>query len=412
MSEQLYVPVDQIHSTSNVRLDEALDDGFVDSIKTHGVLTPVLLERNDAGFNLISGHRRVAAARKIGLTQVPALLTEAGAGSDRIVLQLVENIQRRELDPIEEALAYQNLANEGVQQKDIATMVGVTQPHISRRISLLKLSDAIQNKVRNGSVDVNTAVDLAKIRDHTVQDALVKDGCREHQVNMALKRQAAEDELEKFIKKATNKVEFSDRPDLMDYVVFGRYYTLADYQKAALPEDQITVAGHDYDMKPCFIVYVPKGGTKVVDPEEQARKDAAKIEREANRERQSHLKTIVAKATAKDVMTMAASLLFDRLVTANTAGKISKLLDLNPEVGGYQTKQKKVDPTTGEISGEVVVTDYTKLVTDWYSQSPKGAVQALMAAIVVNYDGTDLVEEYLKEKGVPTVAELIESATD
>lgn len=412
MSELLFIPLDQIHSTGNVRMDEELDESFLASIKSLGVLTPITVETNDAGFNLVAGHRRVAAARAAGITQVPAQLIDAGSPQDRIVLQLVENIQRSDLDPIEEALAYQNLANEKLQQKEIADRVGVTQPHISKRLSLLRLSDSIQNKIRNGQLDVNLAVELAKIKDHSVQDRLVKEDAPAHRIEMALRRQREEDELAKFINRVQQNVEFHEAPDLRNHRVFGEYGTLKEYQAADIPEDAVTVAATSYDGKPCFRVYVPTYGNSIVDPaEKDETKIKARAEREASRERDQHLKAIVAKAAAKDTVSLAAAFLFDRLVSYQTARRISVLLDLDPNVGGYVTEERLApDPTTGEVKTRKSV-DYTKLVTDWYSQGAKESVQALMAAIIVGYDGMPQLEAYLVEKGVPTVKELLEAQT-
>lgn len=408
MSELLFIPVDQIHSTGNVRLDEQLDEAFMQSIVDHGIRQPINVEPNGEGFNLVDGHRRLAAARAAGLTQVPAFVTDPTDAKDRTILQLVSNLQRQDLDPIEEALAFSALSNEGVQQKEIAERVGVTQPHVSKRVSLLKLSDSLQNRVRVGTLDVNLAVELAKVRDHAVQEKLASENSlSEHRVAMALKRQKEEDNLAKFIKQATSKgAPVDTETDLTGYRRLEDYATYEDLAKANLPEDAIVRATTDWDGKPCLRAYVPTYGNSIEDPEaKDEKKVQSKLLREATKERESHLKTIVAKAGVKDVTSLAAAFLFDRLVTANSARKISVLLDLDP--APYAKEEPITDYATGEVKSRKTV-DYTKLVTDWYNQGPKESVQALMAAIVVHYEGQSQLEEYLVEKGVPTIDDLLE----
>jgi ParB/RepB/Spo0J family partition protein len=158
------VSVDDIlPSDDNPRADLELDDEFVASIAEHGILQPLLLTPNGEGFDIVAGHRRYAAAVKVGLPSVPAVLT-AAVGQGAEVLRLVENLQRRDLTPVDEARAYHRLVKvHGLSQADVATQVGRNQGHVSKRLKMLTLGEEGLEQVLNGNLSVELAVDLARM---------------------------------------------------------------------------------------------------------------------------------------------------------------------------------------------------------------------------------------------------------
>jgi ParB family chromosome partitioning protein len=122
---------------------EALQE-LIDSIRQHGIIQPLIVRQVGARFELIAGERRWRAAQEIGLTQVPVIIRSA---SDLEVLEisLIENLQRADLNPIEEAQGYARLANEfGMRQEDIALKVGRSRAAVANAMRLLDLHPQVQ----------------------------------------------------------------------------------------------------------------------------------------------------------------------------------------------------------------------------------------------------------------------------
>lgn len=126
--------------------EENLDE-LVDSIREHGVIQPLIVREVDGNYELIAGERRWRASTKLGLDEVPVILRDA---SDRDVLEmaLIENLQREDLDPLEEAEAYDRLAKDfGLKQEEIARRVGKNRATVSNSIRLLDLDKEVQTLV-------------------------------------------------------------------------------------------------------------------------------------------------------------------------------------------------------------------------------------------------------------------------
>jgi ParB family transcriptional regulator, chromosome partitioning protein len=135
---------------------EALQE-LVDSIKQHGIIQPLIVRPVDGKHELIAGERRWRAAQSAGLSEVPVIVRTA---SDRDVLEMsiIENIQRAELNPIEEAQAYARLANEfGLRQEDIALKVGRSRAAVANSLRLLDLHPQVQSWVTQGLLSVGHA---------------------------------------------------------------------------------------------------------------------------------------------------------------------------------------------------------------------------------------------------------------
>lgn len=141
------------------------------SLIANGMVQPVVVVPADPGrYQLVAGHRRVAAARLAGLPTIPALirhdLTPAYGGDHaarRAAAQAVENLQRTDLNPLEQARAFRRLVDAGWKQERIAAAAGVNQGHVSKRLSLLKLGDDAQAAVATGTIAVEDAVELARL---------------------------------------------------------------------------------------------------------------------------------------------------------------------------------------------------------------------------------------------------------
>ncbi len=118
---------------------DALAD-LVDSIRSHGVIQPVTVRRSRLGFELISGERRVRASRIAGLEEIPAYVIDVDTDLKMLELAIVENVQRKDLNPIEEAESYHRLIEEcGLRQEDVAERIAKDRTTVSNFLRLLKL---------------------------------------------------------------------------------------------------------------------------------------------------------------------------------------------------------------------------------------------------------------------------------
>ncbi len=122
------------------------------SIREHGVLQPVLVTETLEGYQLIAGERRVRAARLAGLERIPALVRQL-ADRDQLEVALVENVQRADLDPIDEALAYRQLIDEfGLTQERVAERVGKARATVANTLRLLELHPSVQAAIGEGRI--------------------------------------------------------------------------------------------------------------------------------------------------------------------------------------------------------------------------------------------------------------------
>ncbi|OGH66315.1 MAG: hypothetical protein A3B90_01295 [Candidatus Magasanikbacteria bacterium RIFCSPHIGHO2_02_FULL_41_13] len=144
--------------------EEELED-LVQSIKEHGVLQPITVtEKEDGGYEIIAGERRFRACQRAGLATVPALVRTVNR-QEKLEIALIENIQRENLNPIEEAFAYKRLMSQFyLTQEQVAQKVGKSRPVIANTIRLLDLPDKIQNALMDGSLSTGKARAILSLR--------------------------------------------------------------------------------------------------------------------------------------------------------------------------------------------------------------------------------------------------------
>jgi ParB family chromosome partitioning protein len=131
--------------------------GLADSIKNHGIVQPLLVRRRGERYELVAGERRWRAAKMAGLSRVPIIVKEI-LDQDLLEIALIENIQREDLNPIEEAQAYRNLIDTvGLTQDALAGRLGRDRSYITNYIRLLRLPDDIQQLVREGKLSTGHA---------------------------------------------------------------------------------------------------------------------------------------------------------------------------------------------------------------------------------------------------------------
>jgi ParB family chromosome partitioning protein len=159
-----------------VRWDDEQLDSLATSIREHGIIQPILVTRRGTTkpFQIIAGERRWRAAQRAGLTSVPILVREA-TPSQILELALVENIQRADLNPIEEALAYRQLTVEfGLKQSEVAERVGKSRPAIANAIRLLSAPESIREAVANELISAGHARALLAIEDPVTQEQVLQ----------------------------------------------------------------------------------------------------------------------------------------------------------------------------------------------------------------------------------------------
>jgi ParB family chromosome partitioning protein len=148
--------------------DSMLDD-LMDSIKQHGIIQPLIVRKVGKKLELIAGERRWRASKRLKLSEVPVIIREV---TDRDVLEmaLIENLQREDLNPIEEAAGYVRLSKEfGLKQDKIAQRVGKSRASVANAMRLLDLPDSIQNYLSDSLISVGHAKAILSIKDKKAQ---------------------------------------------------------------------------------------------------------------------------------------------------------------------------------------------------------------------------------------------------
>ncbi|GAB4115502.1 MAG: ParB/RepB/Spo0J family partition protein [Candidatus Caldatribacteriota bacterium] len=233
-----------------------------ESIKKHGIIQPVVVRETATGYELIAGERRLRAAKELGLDKIPAIIRRV-SNEKSLEISLVENIQREDLNPIEQALALQRLGEEfKLTQQELAEVTGKSRPLISNTIRLLKLDPGIQKYIEEGKISFGHAKLLLGIEEEEKQrliseriikeelsvratEKLIKSIDRQEKIPFKVKRitlenfPEAEEKLREILKTKVNisfdgkrgkiEIEFYDRQELK------RIFNLM--LKAFLPEN-------------------------------------------------------------------------------------------------------------------------------------------------------------------------------
>lgn len=173
----LQVPVENIvpnpEQPRQVFEIEALQE-LSDSIKDKGVLQPlVATELGDGNYELIAGERRLQASKLAGLKTVPVVVKQAGNAMEKLELALIENIQRRDLNPMEKAVSFKKLREEfHLTQEEVAKKLGKTRSSIANTLRLLELPEEIQNAIKEGKISEGHARSILAIKDPEKQKLL------------------------------------------------------------------------------------------------------------------------------------------------------------------------------------------------------------------------------------------------
>jgi len=193
----LLCPVDAIEPNPNQpRRDfgEMELNEMAESVRENGVITPLVVTRTERGYQIIAGERRWRAAQRAGLDRVPVVVREATA-TESLELAIIENIHRKDLNPIEEALAYQRLLEEiGTTQETLGKRLGKDRSTIANLLRLLTLPPLIQKDVIDGRLSMGHARVIAGIKAGSEQMALrdlaIKKGLSVRQLEALAQRRA------------------------------------------------------------------------------------------------------------------------------------------------------------------------------------------------------------------------------
>ena len=179
-----YLPVSQIvpnRAQPRVRFEEGALGELADSIRRYGVLQPLTVRRKGGGgFELVAGERRLRAARMAGLQEVPCLVA-AVSEEDSALLALIENIQRRDLNYMEEAAALQKLiALYGLSQEKVAEKLGKSQSAVANKLRLLRLSEPCAQMLLENGLTERHARALLRIEDEEARRAALRHIAQRH----------------------------------------------------------------------------------------------------------------------------------------------------------------------------------------------------------------------------------------
>ncbi len=145
------------------------------SIQERGIIQPITVRRIAGGYQLISGERRMRAARSAGLQKIPAYIIRVATNEEMLELALIENLQREHLNPIEIAISYRRLIEEcSFTQEEVSQRIGKDRSTVTNMLRLLKLPETIQNAVRKGELSGGHARAIAGLEDTASQLAIFK----------------------------------------------------------------------------------------------------------------------------------------------------------------------------------------------------------------------------------------------
>ncbi len=165
---------------------------LADSIREKGVIQPVVVRRDRTGYQLIAGERRLRAAKEAGLETVPAILLDVGSDQEMMEISLIENVQREDLNPIEEAKAYRALMESCfLTQEEVAQKVGKNRSTVTNTLRLLHLAEEVRNALQEKKISMGHARALLGLEDDRMQANLcrktISDGLSVRQVERLVK---------------------------------------------------------------------------------------------------------------------------------------------------------------------------------------------------------------------------------
>ncbi len=193
---------------------EALSE-LAASIKQYGILQPIMVQKNGDMYEIIAGERRWRAAKEAGLKEVPVIVRDYDK-QKIIEISIIENIQRENLNPIEEAMAYQCLMEEyGLKHDELADKVSKNRSTITNSMRLLRLSENIQQMIIDGKISTGHAKVLLSVENKEEQEKIAAE---------LISKSLSVRELEKLVKKYIKPRKKKENKETIDYSLFYKEY--------------------------------------------------------------------------------------------------------------------------------------------------------------------------------------------
>ena len=181
---------------------------LADSIRTHGVLQPVILRKSIKGYDIVAGERRCRASRLAGMEKVPAIVKEL-SDDDMMELAIIENLQREDLNPLEEAMSYRQLMEKrGLTQAETAERLGRSRPYIANMLRILNLPAAVKKLINDKKLSGAHGRTLLGLKDPLAQEEAAKKAVAEDMSVRALEQYVRSMQLTKKKKTANDKPKF------------------------------------------------------------------------------------------------------------------------------------------------------------------------------------------------------------
>ncbi|MCK5761578.1 MAG: ParB/RepB/Spo0J family partition protein [Candidatus Izimaplasma sp.] len=192
---------------------------LANSIKEHGIFQPIILKPSSKGYTLVAGERRVKAARMAGLYKIPAIIRDYNS-KYLSELAILENLQREDLTPIEEAIAFQKaIFNLKYTHEELGRKIGKSRVYVTNIIGLLNLPASVINDVNLGNITMGHARSLSKLKDHNLvidlRDRIIRENLTVRDIERIIRNLSKEkehpivsnDDLQKAEKKLFNKID-------------------------------------------------------------------------------------------------------------------------------------------------------------------------------------------------------------
>lgn len=233
------IPLEEIRSNPyqpRKSFNEESIKELADSIKEYGIVQPIIVKKAVKGYELIAGERRTKAARVAGLEAIPAIIKEFD-DQEMMEIALVENIQREDLNPIDEAKAYENIINMNhMTQDEFARRFGKSRSHVTNMLGLLKLPGATKKLVEENKISMGHARSLSKLSDETLVNELADKIITENLSVRDLEHMISESDLPK-----NNKITRKSDEKNMHYSIYEKIMREKIGSKVKIKENKIEI---------------------------------------------------------------------------------------------------------------------------------------------------------------------------
>ncbi|WP_058486392.1 nucleoid occlusion protein [Defluviitalea phaphyphila] len=246
-----FIPVDKIRPNPyqpRKNFDKKALEELTNSIKEYGVMQPITVRMiGNSSYELVAGERRLRACKNAGLDVIPAVLVDVN-DQDSAVLSLIENLQREELNFLEESEAYNNLMQDyGFTQEELAKRLGKSQSTIANKLRLLKLSSEVKKVILENNLSERHARALLRLPDEKMQFMVLK-----RVISQGLNVKKTEELVEKMIEKIINKSQEKKEQKMKRYLKDIRLFTNTIQQAVDLIQQSGVEAKYTMEEKEDF----------------------------------------------------------------------------------------------------------------------------------------------------------------